>query len=92
MQRDAAKFRVFWWLLFVVFWCGHTFVRCEEEKEGYESEVTSCLHACCLVSHLGSSQCCLLRLALDLVLGHRILPPRPPLVHIVATLLGSCCN
>lgn len=69
---------LFWWLLFVVFWCGYNFVRCEEEKGGYENELTSCLHAhvCCLASHLGLSQCCLLILTLDHVLGLWILPPR----------------
>ena len=42
---DATKLRVFWWLFFVIFWCGYTFVRYEEEKEGYKNEFTSCLHA-----------------------------------------------
>jgi hypothetical protein len=72
---DAVKPRVFLWLLFVVFWCRYIFVRCAEEKESYEKELTSCLHApvCILVSHLGLSQYCLLGLALDLVRGLRII-------------------
>jgi hypothetical protein len=77
-----AKLTVFWWLFFVAFWRGNTFVRYEEE-EGYKNEFTSCLHAhvCCIVSCLGSSWCCFLGLVLDLVLGLQILPPHPPLVR-----------
>jgi hypothetical protein len=81
---DATKLTVFWWLFFVAFWRGNTFVRYEEEEEeGYKNEFTSCLHAhaCCIVSRLGSSWCCFLGLVLDLVLGLQILPLHPPLVH-----------
>ena len=94
MQNDAMQLslRYFWWLFFVAFWRGNTFVRYEEEEEGYKNEFASCLHAhaCCIVYRLGLSWCCFLGLVLDLVLGLQILPPH--LLWFTDTLLGSCCK